>query len=146
MAALTADFNSNIQNQRALCSYPILAATMATSPAYAGGFAQLDSLGNVAPAVVGSANVIVGQFAQAYKSNNPQTVLPVREGDVLCNLATLTPPTQANVGAVVYAYDDNSVTTTAGSSAKAGILISVGIEPTTGVSMARVRCTLEANT
>ena len=123
MAALTADFNSYIQNQRAQTSRTIQGGKMA----YIGALAQLDATGSyVIAAASGVTRKIVGQFVRTVASGlTVDTAVPVREGDIFLNLATGGPAaTAANIGALVYAASDNEVDLNS-ANAKAGIMIAV---------------------
>jgi hypothetical protein len=137
MSALTKDFDSYIKNQRAQNEYTIAGS----SAVYVGGLAQLNSAGTyVAPAASGTSYKIVGQFVKgAVAATTSDTVVPVREGDIFLNLSANTPPTAANIGAVVYADSDNEVTTLSSGRAKVGILIALEN------GGAVVRCTQECN-
>ena len=123
MAALTADFNSYIQNQSAQTARVIQGGKLA----YIGGLAQLDATGSyVLPAASGVTRKVVGQFVKAVASGlTVDVTVPIREGDIFLNLSAAAPAaTAANIGSTVYACDDNSVDMNS-ANAKAGILIAI---------------------
>jgi hypothetical protein len=137
--ALTADFDSPIQNKIATTQY--IATTGAVI--FRGGLLQLDSAGKVGPAVAGSALKIVGRAAQSLDGTEPAgTVVTAEEGDIFLKLNGSATPVQATVGASVYAATDFEIYTT-NTAGKAGTL--VRLATVNGVSGGYVRCTL-ANT
>lgn len=139
MSALTADFDSPIRNQRALNAGTVDAG-VAT---YIGGLAQVSADGvYVAAAASGVARKIVGQFVKGTTgSETKDTSVPVREGDILLDLAEdgADKPVVGDVGAQVYAASDHEVTMRSTSNAKVGILLAIEN------SQALVRVTQEAN-
>jgi len=137
MAALTADFDSPIQNVAAKTSY--IAATGAVI--YRGALLQLNASGLVVPAAAASALKIVGRAVQSLDGTEPAgTVINVEEGDIFLKLAGSATPVQATVGASVYANTDWEISTT-NTEGKAGTLLRLVTGPN-GVSGAMVRCTL----
>lgn len=122
MAALTADFNSYILNQRAQNEYTIQGGHMA----YIGALAQINAAGTyVEAAASGRTTKIVGQFVKTVVSGlTVDTLVPIREGDIFLNLGPAPAATAANIGDQVYACSDNEVNLDT-ANAKAGILIAV---------------------
>ena len=120
MAALTADFNSYIQNQSAQTARVIQGGKLA----YIGGLAQLDATGSyVLPAASGVTRKVVGQFVKAVASGlTVDTTVPIREGDIFLNAAASV--VASSIGSTVYAADDNTVDLNS-ANAKAGILIAI---------------------
>ena len=123
MAALTADFNSYIQNQTAQTGYTIQGGRMA----YIGALAQVNAAGTyVLPAASGTTTKIVGQFVKTVVSGlTVDTEVPIREGDIFLNLGPAPAASAANIGDQVYACSDNEVNLDSTNCAKAGILIAV---------------------
>lgn len=140
MAALTADFDSPIQNVRAQAQYTAATGTVL----FTGGLVQLDGSGLAIAAINGSTNQIVGRATMSLDGTEPAgTIISVEEGDIFLNLAGASDPVQADVGSQVYAANDNAIDTV-NTNAIAGILIRLATGPL-GTSGAYVRCTLEAN-
>jgi hypothetical protein len=139
MAALTADFDSYILNQRALTERLVDAG----DAIFTGGLLQLDATGTyVEAAASGVTRKIVGQTMKAVASTaSADTKVPCREGDIFLNLAEdgADKPVASDIGAVVYAASDNEVTMRTTNNAKVGILIAIEN------GGAVVRCTQEAN-
>jgi hypothetical protein len=139
MAALSADFNSYIKNQRAQND----GLVDATGVTYIGGLAQVSSDGvYVAAAASGVTRKIVGQFVKGTTgAETADTKVPVREGDIFLNLAEdgADKPVVGDVGAQVYAASDNEITMRSSGNAKVGILLAIEN------GGALVRVTQEAN-
>jgi hypothetical protein len=139
MAALTADFDSYILNQRAQTERVVDAG----DAVYIGSLLQLDATGSyVEAAASGVTRKIVGQAVKgAAAADTTDTKIPCREGDIFLNLAEdgADKPVAADIGAQVYAASDNEITMRSTGNAKVGILIAIEN------GGAVVRCTQEAN-
>lgn len=135
--ALSADFDSPIQNRSAVTSYIVNTSAVI----YRGGLVQLNSSGKVVAATAGSALKIVGRACESTDGTEAAgTVINVEEGDIFLALAGSAVPVQATVGASVYAHSDYEISTT-NTEGKAGTLLRLVTGPG-GVSGAMVRCTL----
>ena len=134
--AASASYNSNITNQRAQLPYTVVSG----GTVYAGSFAQLGSTGAYVAAGAGNNRKIVGEFVRDLVAATADTVVAVREGDILKDNYASDPVVVGDVGATVYVYDDITVCHTAGSLAKAGIFLGFDVvQPT----KCRIRCTVE---
>jgi hypothetical protein len=135
--AASASYNSNIVNQRAQSPFTVASG----GTVYAGTFAQLNAAGTyVAAGANGTNRKVVGEFVRDLVAATADTIVAVREGDVLKANYASDPVVVGDVGATVYVYDDQTVCHTAGSNAKAGIFLGFDVvQPT----LCRVRCTVE---
>lgn len=135
--ALSADFDSPIQNQTAFTSYIAATGTVI----YRGGLVQMNSSGLAVAATAGSALKIVGRSKSSLDGTEAAgTVIQVEEGDIFLAFAGSSAPVQATVGSPVYAHSDFEISTT-NTEGKAGILVGLATGPT-GLSGGMVRCTL----
>jgi hypothetical protein len=134
--AASASYDSNIINQRAQLPYTVASGVTA----YAGTFAQLDSTGAyVAPAVYNATRKIVGEFRRDIVAT-ADTPVTIREGDVLKDNYATDPVVIGDVGATVYAWDDQTVRHTSSTNAKAGIFLGFDVNHPT---KCRIRLTQE---
>ena len=139
--ALTADFDSSIQNIRATVAYTAATSTVI----YAGGLVQLNSSGLAVAAAEGSTYNIVGRATTALDGTEAAgSIVTVEEGDIYLDSDPVgNGVKQQHVGSAVYVRSDHEVAVTAGSGAIVGYVTKLATGPY-GASGAIVRCTLEA--
>lgn len=125
MAALTADFDSYILNQRALNKATVDAGDVV----YIGSVVTLDSTGSyVQAAASGTSYKVIGQAMKGTDgTETADTSIPVREGDVFLNLAEdgADKPVASDIGSIVYMASDNEITMRSSTNPKAGILLAL---------------------
>lgn len=137
MSNRTTDFDAPIQNEIALTSY--IVGTGNVIPI--GCLVQLDNSGNLRTLDATSTNKCVGRAVQGTDGTEAAgTVINVQEGDLFLALAGSAAPTQANLGADIYAASNFEIATT-NTFPKAGKLVGL-FTNYMGVSGAFVRCTL----
>jgi hypothetical protein len=114
---------------------------------YQGAMVQLNASGQAQPAATGSGGLIVGRAYEEYDNTTDGVIVgagaagfmtvEVEQGAFLWDLDTVAPPAQVNVGAVVYAVDDHTVSTSnAGTRGSAGRLLALITVPEWGVQAA----------
>lgn len=136
MSNATASYDSPIRNQAAQSPYTLASGGVV----YAGTFAQVDTTGAYVAAGSGAATrKVVGQFVHDSGTVAADTLVPVREGDILVNNSVSDAVVVGDVGASVYVEDDHTVCHTSTSKAKAGTFI--GFDQV-NTSLCWVRCTL----
>lgn len=105
---------------------------------YQGAMVQLDANGRANPAATGASGLIVGRAYEEYDNtvaghSAGALTVEVEQGAFTWDLDTVNPPAQANVGAVVYAVDDHTVSTSnSGTRGSAGRLLAVITLPELG--------------
>lgn len=98
---------------------------------YQGAMVQLDSAGRANPAA--SSNMTQGIMGRAYREyDNTVTghtagalTVEVEQGAFLYDLKATNTPAQANVGTLVYASDDHTLSTSSGDGGPVGILLAI---------------------
>jgi hypothetical protein len=108
---------------------------------FVGSLVQEDTAGKIGIASGSSAHKILGRATRSTVATDAAgTVIDVEEGDMVLDLDPDNAPTATNIGSQVYATSDHEVGTSAGSAAKAGILLAL-----VGTTQCRVRVTQEAS-